>query len=53
MSDIQFLVLLATITLCTVWIVFVVARAAEAICKHVVRAANMLRESERWRHHAE
>jgi hypothetical protein len=53
MSDIQFLVLLATITLCTVWIVFVVARAAKAICEHVVRAANMLRESERWRHHAE
>jgi hypothetical protein len=46
MSDIQFLVLLATIILCTVWIVSVVARAAKAICEHVVRAANM-RESER------
>ncbi len=47
MSDIQFLVLLATIILCTVWIVFAVARAAKAICEHVVRAANMFRDSER------
>jgi hypothetical protein len=29
MSDIQFLVLLATIILCTAWIVFVIARAAK------------------------
>jgi hypothetical protein len=42
MSDVQVFVLIATIILCTVWIVFAIARAAKAICEHVVRSGNLI-----------
>jgi hypothetical protein len=50
MGDIQFLVLIATIILCTVYVSNVVYLAGKAIREQVVRSANMIRESQ---HHAE
>ena len=46
LGDIQFLVLIATIILCTVYVSNVVYLAGKAIREQVVRSANMLRESQ-------
>jgi hypothetical protein len=50
MGDIQFLVLIVTIILCTVYVSNVVYLAGKAIREQVVRSADMIRESQ---HHAE
>ncbi|MET3911904.1 ABC-type spermidine/putrescine transport system permease subunit II [Bradyrhizobium sp. S3.3.6] len=50
MGDIQFLVLIATIILCTAYVANVVYLAGKAIREQVVHSANMIRES---RHLAE
>lgn len=50
MGDIQFLVLIATIILCTVYLSNVVYLAGKALREQVVRSADMIRES---RHSAE